>query len=558
MPTLHELYYHDVRLKQLRLQNFRGFGEVTLDFHPEKPVTVLIADNGGGKSTILDAAAEFLRRFFQLAIAGKNENDDTETLLAEKDIFNGRNNAQASAMLNISYPYPGKEVFQWMDDCARYLEDNHIEGQEAILGQEGEIWMLQIAQNENAITYYLPDEFQEIPINLTKLSNELGDFKIAIFNDQKWQPTLSLPLPLWRETKLEFQLRRTRPDPIEYKPLAGKPTTYADFIKSWEDGQGFITDYSKTIEGYYNRHNPLDETQVVLPLLVYYGGATINAKYDNELKVPYRPGKFQAYSHAFEPQRFEFEEFLAWVLWANEKQRYAWKYVKKTILDVLNAGAESAKFTTIEIEAQTLIFYKKVDLVPVPVETAQLSAGEKNIMALIGDLAKRAVQLNAVLFNADVDNETSSENNPLAYTPGIVLIDEIDLHLHPQWQRVILPKLREHFPRVQFVITTHSPLVLQSLEKGNIFSLPDLTQWGGLSGWEIYEIIQEAMSDTGKTTSDKYQIEMERFRAAVLNDNLNQLEESYQWLNEHLHPDNPKKPAIEMQYNIFSKKGEYK
>lgn len=179
-------------------------------------------------------------------------------------------------------------------------------------------------------------------------------------------------------------------------------------------------------------------------------------------------------------------------------------------------------------------------------------------MALIGDLAKRAVQLNAVLFNADVDNETSSENNPLAYTPGIVLIDEIDLHLHPQWQRVILPKLREHFPRVQFVITTHSPLVLQSLEKGNIFSLPDLTQWGGLSGWEIYEIIQEAMSDTGKTTSDKYQIEMERFRAAVLNDNLNQLEESYQWLNEHLHPDNPKKPAIEMQYNIFSKKGEYK
>jgi predicted ATP-binding protein involved in virulence len=76
---------------------------------------------------------------------------------------------------------------------------------------------------------------------------------------------------------------------------------------------------------------------------------------------------------------------------------------------------------------------------------------------------KRAVQLNAVLFKIDVNSSDDTLSNPLQYTPGIVLIDEIDLHLHPRWQRVIIPKLREYFPEIQFVVTTHSPFVLQAV-----------------------------------------------------------------------------------------------
>lgn len=466
MPALHELYFHDVRLKQLHLQNFRGFGYVELDFHPDKPVTVLIADNGGGKSTVLDAAAEFLRYFFQLAIAGQNEEGASkETFLGEKDIFNGRNNASASAVLNLSYPYPDKEIFEWMDDCARYLDEHSVQGEEAILALEGEIWTLQLKQQEEFITYYLPDELQNVPKDLVKITNEIVDFKVTMHSNQQWNPTL-LSAPLWRETKLEFELTRAQIAPMKFTAPSSKPEIHTDFITTWEKYEGFISDYAYSASR-YNRHNPVDESLVVLPLLAYYGGAAINAKYDNELKVPYRPGEFQAYSHALEPERFEFEEFITWALWVSEKQQNAWDVVKNTILDVMNADQGSARYETIQIEAQTLVFYKKTGVDVMPVEAAQLSAGEKNIMALVGDLAKRAVQLNAILFKVDYDNEKGILSNPLQHTPGIVLIDEIDLHLHPRWQRVIIPKLREHFPRVQFVVTTHSPFVVQSVPADN-------------------------------------------------------------------------------------------
>lgn len=59
----------------------------------------------------------------------------------------------------------------------------------------------------------------------------------------------------------------------------------------------------------------------------------------------------------------------------------------------------------------------------------------------------------------------------LVETRGVVLIDEVDLHLHPEWQRVVLPTLSEVLPNVQFIVTTHSPLVVGSLEATNLYLL---------------------------------------------------------------------------------------
>lgn len=86
----------------------------------------------------------------------------------------------------------------------------------------------------------------------------------------------------------------------------------------------------------------------------------------------------------------------------------------------------------------------------------QLSDGEKCTLALIGDLARRMA-----LANQNLDNPL--EGN------GIVLIDEIELHMHPTWQRMILPVLKKTFPNIQFLITTHSPQVLG--EAGNDFNI---------------------------------------------------------------------------------------
>lgn len=80
-------------------------------------------------------------------------------------------------------------------------------------------------------------------------------------------------------------------------------------------------------------------------------------------------------------------------------------------------------------------------------DVAQLSQGEKSLMALIGDIARRLAVMNPGL------------EDPLR-GDGIVLIDEVDMHLHPQWQRSLIEQLTTTFPNCQFVLTTHSPLVI--------------------------------------------------------------------------------------------------
>ncbi|UNK26825.1 AAA family ATPase [Serratia plymuthica] len=77
----------------------------------------------------------------------------------------------------------------------------------------------------------------------------------------------------------------------------------------------------------------------------------------------------------------------------------------------------------------------------------QLSDGEKCLMAMIGDLAMRLAVVNPTL------------SNPLE-GDGIILIDEIDLHLHPKWQRILIPRLRQVFPNCQFIVSTHSPHII--------------------------------------------------------------------------------------------------
>jgi predicted ATP-binding protein involved in virulence len=88
----------------------------------------------------------------------------------------------------------------------------------------------------------------------------------------------------------------------------------------------------------------------------------------------------------------------------------------------------------------------------------QLSDGEKNMIAMIGDIARRLSMANPTM------------KNPLK-GDGIVLIDEVDLHLHPAWQRIIISKLTEVFPNCQFIITTHSPQILSHVSAEHIFLL---------------------------------------------------------------------------------------
>lgn len=87
----------------------------------------------------------------------------------------------------------------------------------------------------------------------------------------------------------------------------------------------------------------------------------------------------------------------------------------------------------------------------------EMSDGYKNTLSMIGDIAYRMAVLNPQLGE-----------EILKKTPGIVLIDEIDLHLHPEWQQTILRDLQNVFPKVQFIVTSHAPAVINSVPRENI------------------------------------------------------------------------------------------
>jgi len=88
-----------------------------------------------------------------------------------------------------------------------------------------------------------------------------------------------------------------------------------------------------------------------------------------------------------------------------------------------------------------------------------LSDGQKMLVAIFADIAMRCLLLNPQL------REKANE------TPGVVMIDEVDLHLHPAWQRLVVPALLGAFPNIQFFVTTHSPQVLSEVPKESVLFL---------------------------------------------------------------------------------------
>jgi predicted ATP-binding protein involved in virulence len=91
----------------------------------------------------------------------------------------------------------------------------------------------------------------------------------------------------------------------------------------------------------------------------------------------------------------------------------------------------------------------------------QLSDGERGVLALVLDLARRLSQANQAL------------DDPLREGAAIVLIDELDLHLHPKWQRTIVGRLAKTFPGCQFIATTHSPQIVAAVEPEQVLLLTD-------------------------------------------------------------------------------------
>ncbi len=100
------------------------------------------------------------------------------------------------------------------------------------------------------------------------------------------------------------------------------------------------------------------------------------------------------------------------------------------------------------------------------VEVENLSDGYRSVLSMTFELIRQLAEVYGAGAVFDPNDPTK------VAAPGVVLVDEIDAHLHPTWQRRIGFWLRDHFPNIQFIVTSHSPLVCGPCDRGSIYRLP--------------------------------------------------------------------------------------
>ncbi len=223
-----------------------------------------------------------------------------------------------------------------------------------------------------------------------------------------------------------------------------------------------------------------------LPILTYYRANKRTDEQPTEqlnksLSLP--PFLYHTYANAFGEDIGSFEDFTAWYIEEeNQENRIRLRedsnfknpalsparLAIERFFDMMGNRDELSKLYVdvppkrnshfIMSSKPTLFIHKNKEAI----QLNQLSDGEKMMVLLVSDIARR-------LTIAALNQQTEEIING----KGIVLIDEIEMHLHPSWQRKIIPALTKTFPNLQFVITTHSPQVLSNVQKKSVHVIED-------------------------------------------------------------------------------------
>lgn len=238
------------------------------------------------------------------------------------------------------------------------------------------------------------------------------------------------------------------------------------------------------------------DSEINLPLIGYYG--TMRLWQDpraSKAKINFekgnKPSRLDGYKHSVDP-RIAVREMVNWFAkqewraFQQGKEPVMLKIVRDAVLKCID-GATSLRFDA-NREELLLSIGKNA-----PQPFSILSDGQRCILALVADIAQKAALLNPHLGES-VLKETS----------GIVLIDELDLHLHPFWQRQVIENLRGTFPEVQFIFTTHSPFLIQSLRDGGELLMLEGLPTAELGNKTIEDIAEGIMSAGHSNVSNRY------------------------------------------------------
>lgn len=219
--------------------------------------------------------------------------------------------------------------------------------------------------------------------------------------------------------------------------------------------------------------------------------------------------------------------------WCYEMQRTAfeqnrkideYEQFKKIVGTVLQQMSELKEMPQVYYSRQhkDIVYLEGEEVLPI----SYLSAGYQSVLWMVMDIAYRLATLNP-------------GKNDLMQCKGVVLIDEVDMHLHPKWQWNIVKTLKETFPNMQFIIATHSPIIISSCKAGNLILIDDKQEVSYLKdayGYSVNDVLElcQGSSDVSKNMK----MLSEEFDIAISESNYDKAEQIVDTMTEEYGMDN--------------------
>ena len=176
------------------------------------------------------------------------------------------------------------------------------------------------------------------------------------------------------------------------------------------------------------------------------------------------------------------------------KKGLAFQDSEQVFIDTLKTAIPAVKDIIINRVTNQFEAQYQVTGLPLDYRTYEtMSDGFKSTISIVAAIAYRCILLNGFLGVEAIRK-----------TPGVVTIDEVDLFLHPRWQRHILQDFQRAFPNIQFIVTTHSPFIIQSVRNENLTVLEGFDKTIDPDNMGLEEIADTLMGMTGELRSKKY------------------------------------------------------
>lgn len=422
-----------MHLHSIELTNFRQFKEKKFDFKPG--FNLLVGENGAGKTTILRGVR---------AVLGVSRSKIKGVKIEDSDVSLREDFLEIHTEIHSTYNIP-----------------SHFGFLKLLGGGEGE----KSGRKKRPLTLFYP-------------SNE------AISPAMRAKPIArGMETPQYSSRSAEEYLYSAERNFLE-KQNTSNESRFGDSRSVRNFVSKILSKFSSDMGEFYWRFTPYD-CAIIVPKEMEENNAL-----DEKLKRTVRSFaiRWLEEEEAFRDKPFIWPDVSKFIL-SNEMPKenmngelphlyFLWDEMAKR-LDISSDDYKKISYCSLEVRLTPRIMIRRQSGI---MNLDQLSDGEKRLFMLFVDIARQ------------LSIRKEFTNNKFGAGEAIVLIDEIDVHLHPKWQRLIVPALEELFPNCQFIATTHSPFVIQATSRDKIIAIDseniEIPLDGGNSIEDIAENIQ--------------------------------------------------------------------